>query len=182
MRPFLNQYNRNTHEDRQGVRIFCDGGCRFGANCPHIYELPFNQVAHYRRHRDHNGDKGPTTSRMRRAGYVPGVKVYVDYEGAHLGKGVSPKKRREPFNRRYGKIENEDDGNGNVTILFFDTLETETFREGFTLTKVFGGDAVPPFKRPKRRNPPQRVSTAAGSRSTMFNRTGSTAGFNYGLN
>ena len=146
MRPFVAKGNRNDHEDRQVVRIFCDGGCRFGANCHHINERPFHHVSDYRRHRDDK--KGRTRSRMRLAGYVPGVEVEVDYEGAHLGASIGSSHRRVPFNKRFGKIEDED-GNGNVTILFFDTLETEPFREGYTLNDVLG--VLPPYKVAKRK-------------------------------
>ena len=149
MRPFLDKYNRKAHEKRQGVRIFCDGGCRFGANCPHINERPFNNVGHYRRHRDDNPAKEPTRSRMRLAGYVPGVEVEVDYEGAYLGESIGDSRRREPFNKRYGRIQHDNE-NGSFSILFFETLETETFREGYTLNDVLG--VLPPYKVAKTRS------------------------------
>ena len=85
---------------------------------------------------------------MRLAGYVPGVEVEVDYEGAGLGSSIGDRRRREPFNKRYGRIDDED-GNGNVSILFFDTLETEPFREGYTLNDVLG--VLPPYKVAKRK-------------------------------
>jgi hypothetical protein len=84
---------------------------------------------------------------MRLAGYVPGVLVEVDYEGARLGASIGSSARREPFNKRYGRIEDEK-RYGNVTILFFDTLETEPFREGYTLNDVLG--VLPPYKVAKR--------------------------------
>ena len=144
MWPFLQEHHRNAHEERQGVRFFCDGGCRFGAKCPHINKRPFNTAFNYKIHRE----PGPTTSRMRLAGYVPGVEVEVDYEGAGLGSSIGDRRRREPFNKRYGRIDDED-GNGNVSILFFDTLETEPFREGYTLNDVLG--VLPPYKVAKRK-------------------------------
>ena len=85
---------------------------------------------------------------MRLAGYVPGVLVEVDYEGARLGASIGSSARREPFNKRYGRIEDEK-RYGNVTILFFDTLETEPFREGYTLNDVLG--VLPPYKVAKRK-------------------------------
>jgi len=158
MRPFLDEYNRNAHEDRQGVRIFCDGGCRFGANCPHINERPFNNVGHYRRHRDDNRAKEPTRSRMLLAGYVPGVEVEVDYEGAYLGESKGFSGRREPFNKRYGRI--EDYERCSLTILFFDTLETETFRDRYTLNDVLG--VLPPYKVAKRGKPKPHIRMIGG--------------------
>ena len=146
MWPFLQKHHRDKHETRQGVRIFCDGGCRFGAKCPHIYERPFNTVRSYRRHRDDNRDQERTRSRVRLAGYVPGVEVEVDYEGS---RSIGDRRRREPFNKRYGRIEDSERRSRSLSILFFDTLETETFREGYTLNDVLG--VLPPYKVAKRK-------------------------------
>ena len=156
MWPFLQEHHRNAHEERQGVRIFCDGGCRFGAKCPHINERPFNTAFSYKIHRE----PGPTRSRVRLAGYIPGVEVEVDYEGACLGESIGFAGRREPFNRRFGKIEDDGFGSGSVTILFFDTLETETFREGYTLNDVLG--VLPPYKVAKRRKPKPHIKMRNG--------------------
>ena len=94
-------------------------------------------------------------SRMRRAGYVEKMKVYVDYEG-RLTPSRGSKVRREPFHHKRGIIKKIKQG-GAITIVF-DTFEprTQEFRTGFTLSKVGGGIApyvVPKYGSRKRKAP-----------------------------